>query len=120
MGKGMGGRPPRDEDSGVLLESLGSSGSSVSSGSSGFEDVSQREEEEQDSDEEVVTKAIRLNGKDYYHLEMNDQVYIKDPDGDIGQHVGDWVNGEMKWLATDLQHVYEMIQHNRRKQRTKQ
>ena len=43
------GRPPPDEDSGVLLESLGSSGSSASSGSSGFEDASQQEE--QDSEE---------------------------------------------------------------------
>jgi hypothetical protein len=94
------GRPPADDDSGVLLESLGSSGSSGSSGSDKFEDVSQQEEEEQDSEEELVTNDIRVNGKNYYHLEINNQVHIKDPDGDIGQHVGDWVNGDVKWLVT--------------------
>ena len=52
------GRPPPDEDSGVLLESLGSSGSSASSGSSGFEDASQQEEQ----DSEEVEEEVEDNG----------------------------------------------------------
>ena len=52
------GRPPPDEDSAVLLESLGSSGSSASSGSSGFEDASQQEEQ----DSEEVEEEVEDNG----------------------------------------------------------